>query len=740
MAVQYAPGPVTNPMSALVAALAGSGGSSDNSDLARELQKFMVMNGLKEVGDTSPVQSPWQAAARVSNGLVNALMMRKLISDDKAANAEYGKVLQNLPGLVGGNSAPSPAATHAPTSVPAPTPAQPPAMSDAGSAPINGGQQALIAKLMNPAPAADIPMGLTGGVPPQGIDRSSISSELAANPGLVNRLADMVKGEVGSGNPQLAQIQTESAMNRAQGRGIPLAQALLSVRDNPKAGYYASDTYSRPANPQQLEQFKNDILPKVLGGSDVGTKLLGFTPTGNASQMDFAGRRAAQGMYDASKWYSGIPGKGEMFVTEKGDTARLAKNLKSNFPSELLNPNLDAGNSPGPVQVAGDNVVPQPVQGPPLGQFTPGALPDVPNASVKPVGPGYVPPQMAQAQPMPSTPQSQGANSALRPAVSIPPEIANQIRGYLASPNQKIRDLGMQLYQQYAKPITPKFEKLNDDTLYEQNTGTTKPVGPGYRPLVDPAERARFGIPPTDNRPYQVGPANKLVNPPPENRINIDQRAPNEFEKEYGQGMGKRALGVVEAGDKAANDYQQIQLLKGLLSGVQTGKLTPTGATMGAWLQSFGIDPAKLGIDPKLPASAEAATSLVNRFAMSNIGAASGGIPANNFSEADRDFIMRLVPSLANRPEANQILIAAAERKAQVEMEHANAWADAREKGTSYEKFERQWRKDLGGRNVFGDLAQQVQGIGQPASQGQSQPTPQPGTVRRFNPQTGKIE
>jgi hypothetical protein len=319
--------------------------------------------------------------------------------------------------------------------------------------------------MMSPESSVTQAAPLTGGNPPNGIDRSRLAAELQSNPELVNRLADMVKGEVGLGrDPQRELIQTESAFNRADARQIPLSQALMSVGDDRRKGYYASDTYSRPANDQQRADFKNNILSQVLQGSDAGTQMLGSPVTGNASQMDFAGRRAAQGMYDNSKWYSGRPGVGEMYVTEKGDAARAAKNLKSQFPAELLSPNSDAERamSFAPTQVASsDNLagIPPAPQAPGIGSFTPGALPNVPNVGVRPTGP-QIPqaaapnPQAPQApmggQPQPAPQAQQLAQSAPgRPTVPT-----NAGQAPVVDPRAAIQGQMNQLRDAYAAAMT----------------------------------------------------------------------------------------------------------------------------------------------------------------------------------------------------------------------------------------------------------------------------------------------
>lgn len=264
-----------------------------------------------------------------------------------------------------------------------------------------------------------------------------------------------------------------------------------------------------------------------------------------------------------------------------------------------------------------------------------------------------------------------------------------------------------------------------------------------WTPLLTAQDRAAHGIQPSDTNPYQANALGevKAVNPQPF-AVNVNQQAESEFSKTYGGGLGKQALEVVANGDKAASELQRVQLLKGLLGQIQTGKLTPAQATIGGWAQSMGLDPSSIGINPATPATAEAATALINKFALGNIGTAEGGIPANNFSEADRDFAVKIAPGLRNRPEANDIILAAKERENQLAMQRANDWQDARDKGISYEKFSSQWRKKLQSMNVFGDLIKKVEVLNaQPGQTAAGQTTAAPtGGVRRYNPQTGKIE
>lgn len=116
-----------------------------------------------------------------------------------------------------------------------------------------------------------------------GIDRSRFEKEILSKPWLVRKMASMVQGEVGKGAPLSTKIvQLETAFNRAQARGHSLEQALLSVTEDPRRGYYAADTYHFISD-ADVERFKTDVLGPVLRGSDISSQGGKGPMTGNAS-------------------------------------------------------------------------------------------------------------------------------------------------------------------------------------------------------------------------------------------------------------------------------------------------------------------------------------------------------------------------------------------------------------------------------------------------------------------------
>ena len=120
------------------------------------------------------------------------------------------------------------------------------------------------------------------------VDRRQFKKE--ENEATIRRAAAMVMAEVGSGNTRQRIIQLETAFNRAQYRGIPLSQALLTTQEDPQRGYYP-----RMANVsrEQVEEFYRNVWTPVMNGSNLSDAGAG-PMTGNASQ-GVAQRQFARG-------------------------------------------------------------------------------------------------------------------------------------------------------------------------------------------------------------------------------------------------------------------------------------------------------------------------------------------------------------------------------------------------------------------------------------------------------------
>lgn len=198
--------------------------------------------------------------------------------------------------------------------------------------------------------------------------------------------------------------------------------------------------------------------------------------------------------------------------------------------------------------------------------------------------------------------------------------------------------------------------------------------------------------------------------------INIDQRAETGEAKAAGEAAGKRRGEMFAAAGSAGKTLTNLSRMEGLLNQVSQGKLQPARMNISAWAKSFGLNDEvakSLGLDPKGVGSAQAVQSLINESVVGKIG--SGGFPANNFSDADREFITKIFPSLGDDPRANKIRIEGARRMAKLDIDRAKAFQafkrDPANKGRGFEDFELDWSEKMAQRDVFGDLRREAESI-----------------------------
>jgi len=184
------------------------------------------------------------------------------------------------------------------------------------------------------------------------------------------------------------------------------------------------------------------------------------------------------------------------------------------------------------------------------------------------------------------------------------------------------------------------------------------------------------------------------------------------------------------ASQKMLDALRQAQLtpqqIEAVMKNVETGRLEPTRMSIAALGKSLGIDDKALeamGLNPAAVGDAQALTAISGRMLVDMIG--SGGFPSNNFSNTDREFLTATLPSLMNDPRGNAIMIEAAKRTAQIDIEKAKGWRDWKKgnpKG-SFDDFELEFAEKLGKTDRFADLAKQAQSIN-PSSRRQLTPTP----------------
>ncbi len=329
-------------------------------------------------------------------------------------------------------------------------------------------------------------------------------------------------------------------------------------------------------------------------------------------------------------------------------------------------------------------------------------------------GSADLPPQGANAAPT----QAQGfavPGNTLPPNDPYPRVTTQQLYGVLQNPAASDGQRAM------AKSIIDNRMKYSDENAPDKREMTRLQTeklrreveGEGARPMT-PKERADYNVAP--NQPAFItrtgdpkfGPVGTSIT------NSVDTKGETEEAKAIGQSAGKRAGEMMASAASGTKQLQRIGQLEALLKNVESGRLQPGRMSMAALGKSLGVNEDFLrgiGLDPAKVGDAQAINAITGRMVVDMIG--SGGFPANNFSDADRAFITGTVPSLANDPRGNKIVMEAARRTAQIDIEKAKAWRDWRKdnKGGSFDDFEVQWGDKLASQDRFSDLAKQAEVI-----------------------------
>jgi hypothetical protein len=272
------------------------------------------------------------------------------------------------------------------------------------------------------------------------------------------------------------------------------------------------------------------------------------------------------------------------------------------------------------------------------------------------------------------------------------------------------------------------------DTNADDPLATMKRLGVNgqYRDVVDPAERLAAGIKPEDKALYRRAPDNKLEPVGGGPLVSIDQKAEGKQAETLGAERGKSAADVEAAARNATGQISRLNLLGALLEKANTGKLGEAEATVVGWGRALGMSPddlQRMGLNPSQAITKEAAQKIINELTVGAIG--KGGFPANNFSDADRAFLEKIFPSIANQPEANGIALDVMRRVEQRKIEVADAWGDYQDrmeaagKTPDFGKFEREYRRSLKGQpDMFADVAEKIGQLRSPKPEAGGAPAP----------------
>ena len=596
----------------------------------------------------------------------------------------------------------------------------------------------------NGGPGSGAALPAAGPMPPQrpmmladALDGSSGGSSASPQPGGGGGGADLSKLAVGpltphymSGLAAALSPPPATASSASQARS-PLADAL----DGSKPAPNAVQAGPAPASPALADMLSPPMQPSTGINHDGG----GDTSSPQAFMRQEAAR--AQGGAQPSGFMGslntlfspGAPsaGQGGGQTPQQGTPAQ-ARTIASQIQG---NPNA----SPASQSMAGQVMSATGGQG---GQ----------GASAGGGAPAYVSPAMAPAPsgaPAASgpagfggmTPEQREAGLALLTgpnAAYMDPAVKEAITARLfAQPKVEKLDNG-DLYQIDPTGASPprllahggKYEATKNGLIYNQGTGLGvdgQPLGGAstYRPAT-PAERAQYHV--TDDRPMYFGPGGQ----PDFGQPGAAGQGESEEAKKAGGAAADRRNDMLTGAMAAPEKIARLKLLGTVLDNTQTGPLAGETGTVASVATRLGVAPerlASMGLDPNQAVNNAIANKLAGEMTMGSIGAKNGGMPASNFSVAERQFIEALYPNIENQAGGNRavtdVLTAVEQRKMQV----ADAWSDYKDqqaqagKPLSYENFEDGFRRAHSQDNIFAPIIAKYQ------AGGYTPTTPTPGGV-----------
>jgi hypothetical protein len=230
--------------------------------------------------------------------------------------------------------------------------------------------------------------------------------------------------------------------------------------------------------------------------------------------------------------------------------------------------------------------------------------------------------------------------------------------------------------------------------------------------------------------------------------VDASDKTETEFGKKYGGEQGNRANSIEQMADKAGSQLHQTNVMYDMAkrwkdSGGQLGAAGGAQALATGAIQAIGGDPSRLGL-PKDAGPAQTLEAISNTFVLSKIGG-EGGMPANNFSNADLQFLQATKPRVANTPEGFVLTLmlerGAARRAMQMDEMFQNeldAFPPDQER-RAYRSFRRKWQQFVNNNSAWtpeetAEINAMKKGLG--AQEGAA-PS---GTMRRYNPETRRIE
>lgn len=200
--------------------------------------------------------------------------------------------------------------------------------------------------------------------------------------------------------------------------------------------------------------------------------------------------------------------------------------------------------------------------------------------------------------------------------------------------------------------------------------------------------------------------------------IMVENRGESAADVKEGNVLGEEGGEVIKERTRARLSIERIGVMKQLAEqfkaqGGQFGSMAGTRIEASKLLQSVGMKPSDFGLADNVDAG-EAIQAMTNEMVLGKIGG-QGGMPANQFSEADRNFVFATNANIENTERGFQTKLAIAARIAQRKMEAADIYEEARANKMPVREALAEVNKRLKDKPVFTEEERQaISGIAKP--------------------------
>lgn len=211
------------------------------------------------------------------------------------------------------------------------------------------------------------------------------------------------------------------------------------------------------------------------------------------------------------------------------------------------------------------------------------------------------------------------------------------------------------------RKATPEQRQAMSDVLNMQREGKES-----WMPLNEEMGRRMLGSGYDPNKSYQVNRATGEIKPIGGAMVNIDQKGETTALKTQIEAASKAHTELQEGAKTARTGLAQVERLNDLMNQLSTGKFSATELEIKRTAKALGID-----LGEKEIGVAEAADALSKQLALQMRNPAGGAGMPGAMSDADREYLLRTIPTLGTSPEGRALMVEMARKMYQRTIEEA---------------------------------------------------------------------